>query len=96
MLYEVITCAVDCGLAINPDVIRAQMEGGIGFALTAALHSEITLDDGVVQQSNFRITSYNVCYTKLLRYGTGLLNGPTVSGSMYHTGRIGITTPYAV
>ncbi len=48
-----VVCAVDCGLAINPDVIRAQMEGGIGFALNAALHSEITLDDGVVQQSNF-------------------------------------------
>jgi isoquinoline 1-oxidoreductase beta subunit len=48
-----VVCAVDCGLAINPDVIRAQMEGGIGFALTAALHSEITLKDGVVQQSNF-------------------------------------------
>ncbi|MGQ0528414.1 MAG: molybdopterin cofactor-binding domain-containing protein, partial [Panacagrimonas sp.] len=33
-----VVCAVDCGLAINPDVIRAQMEGGIGFALSAALH----------------------------------------------------------
>ncbi|MGQ0701342.1 MAG: molybdopterin cofactor-binding domain-containing protein [Panacagrimonas sp.] len=48
-----VVCAVDCGLAINPDVIRAQMEGGIGFALTAALHSAITLDKGVVQQTNF-------------------------------------------
>ncbi len=48
-----VVCAVDCGLAINPDVIRAQMEGGIGYALAAALHSEITLKDGVVEQSNF-------------------------------------------
>ncbi len=48
-----VVCAVDCGLAINPDVIRAQMEGGIGFALTAALHSAITLEGGAPQQTNF-------------------------------------------
>lgn len=48
-----VVCAVDCGLAINPDVIRAQMEGGIGYGLTAALHSEITLKDGQVEQANF-------------------------------------------
>jgi len=48
-----VVCAVDCGLAINPDVIRAQMEGGIGFALSAAMHSAITLKDGMVEQSNF-------------------------------------------
>jgi len=46
-------CAVDCGLAINPDVIAAQMQGGIGFGLSAALHGAITLKDGVVQESNF-------------------------------------------
>jgi isoquinoline 1-oxidoreductase beta subunit len=44
---------VDCGLAINPDIIAAQMQGGIGFGLSAALHGAITLDGGVVQQSNF-------------------------------------------
>ncbi|MDN3556940.1 xanthine dehydrogenase family protein molybdopterin-binding subunit [Halomonas maura] len=48
-----VVCAVDCGMAVNPDVIRAQMEGGIGFALAATLHSEITLDGGQVVQSNF-------------------------------------------
>jgi len=48
-----IVCAVDCGLAVNPDVIKAQMEGGIGFGLAAALHGAITLKDGVVEQSNF-------------------------------------------
>lgn len=48
-----VVCAVDCGLAINPDVIRAQMEGGIGYGLAAALHGAITLKDGVVEQSNF-------------------------------------------
>jgi isoquinoline 1-oxidoreductase beta subunit len=46
-------CAVDCGVAVNPDVIRAQMEGGIGFGLSAALYGKITLKDGVVEQSNF-------------------------------------------
>lgn len=50
---ERVVCAVDCGVAVNPDVIRAQMEGGIGFGLSAALHSAITLKDGVVEQSNF-------------------------------------------
>ncbi|WAG81457.1 xanthine dehydrogenase family protein molybdopterin-binding subunit [Metapseudomonas furukawaii] len=48
-----VVCAVDCGVAINPDVIRAQMEGGIGFGLAAALHGAITLKEGVVEQSNF-------------------------------------------
>lgn len=50
---ERVVCAVDCGLAINPDQIKAQMEGGIGFGLGAILHNAITLEDGRVQQSNF-------------------------------------------
>ena len=48
-----VVCAVDCGMAVNPDQVRAQMEGGIGFALSAARHSAITLKDGRVEQSNF-------------------------------------------
>jgi isoquinoline 1-oxidoreductase subunit beta len=48
-----VVCAVDCGVAVTPDVVRAQMEGGIGFALTAALHGKITMKDGLVEQSNF-------------------------------------------
>jgi len=48
-----VVCAVDCGVAINPDVIRAQMEGGIGFGLAAALHGRITLTQGAVDQSNY-------------------------------------------
>ncbi len=48
-----VVIAVDCGVAINPDVIKAQMEGGMGFGLSAALLSELTLMDGQVQQSNF-------------------------------------------
>jgi len=47
-------CAVDCGVAVNPEVIKAQMEGGIGYALSAILFNEITFDDtGAVEQSNF-------------------------------------------
>jgi len=48
-----VICAIDCGLAVNPDGVRAQMEGGIIFGLTAALYGEITLKNGQVQQSNF-------------------------------------------
>ena len=48
-----VVCAVDCGRTINPDIVKAQMEGGIIFGLTAALKSEITFDKGRVQQRNF-------------------------------------------
>jgi isoquinoline 1-oxidoreductase beta subunit len=48
-----ITCAVDCGVAINPDTIEAQVQSAIVYGLTAALYGEITLRDGRVQQSNF-------------------------------------------
>ena len=46
-------CAVDCGVAVNPDVIRAQMEGGIGYGLGHALFAEVTLDEGRPVQANF-------------------------------------------
>ncbi|MEH6720212.1 MAG: xanthine dehydrogenase family protein molybdopterin-binding subunit [Aurantimonas endophytica] len=47
-------CAVDCGVAVNPNVIRAQMEGGIGYGLGAVLFDQITLGDGgKIMQSNF-------------------------------------------
>lgn len=47
-------CAVDCGIAVNPDVVKAQMEGGIGFGLGATLFDEITLTEGGgVDQSNW-------------------------------------------
>jgi len=48
-----VVCAVDCGVAVNPDVIKAQMEGGIGFGLGAVLYGAITLKAGKVEQSNF-------------------------------------------
>ena len=46
-------CAVDCGVAVNPDIIRAQMEGGIGFALGHILYAEQTLDGGEPVAGNF-------------------------------------------
>ena len=48
-----VTCAIDCGPVVNPAIVRAQMESGIIYGLSAALHGEITLKDGRVQQSNF-------------------------------------------
>ena len=53
-----VVCAVDCGTPINPDIITAQMEGGIGFGLGAVMHGAITLKDGRVEQDNFN--SYRV------------------------------------
>jgi isoquinoline 1-oxidoreductase beta subunit len=48
-----ITCAVDCGVAVNTNIVAMQMESGIGYGLSAALAGAITLKDGVVEQSNF-------------------------------------------
>jgi isoquinoline 1-oxidoreductase beta subunit len=48
-----VTSAVDTGIAVNPDTIVAQLQGGLIFGLTAALFGEITIEKGRVQQSNF-------------------------------------------
>jgi isoquinoline 1-oxidoreductase subunit beta len=48
-----VVCAVDCGIAVTPDVVKAQMQSGIGYGLSAALYGAITLTDGRVDQSNF-------------------------------------------
>lgn len=48
-----VVCVVDCGVVVNPDTVAAQMQGGINYGLTAALFSEITVDKGRAQQSNF-------------------------------------------
>lgn len=50
---EKVWCAVDCGIAVNPDNIASQMEGGIGYGLGAILRNEITLTEGEVDQGNF-------------------------------------------
>ena len=48
-----VVCAVDCGIPVNPDTIRAQIQSGIIFGITAALYGKITLKDGRVEQGNF-------------------------------------------
>ncbi|UVW30264.1 molybdopterin cofactor-binding domain-containing protein [Massilia sp. H6] len=48
-----VVCAIDCGIAVNPNIVAQQMESGVLFGLSAALYGEITLKDGRVQQSNF-------------------------------------------
>ena len=48
-----VVCALDCGVAVNPDNVRAQIEGGVGFGLGAVLRSQLTLDAGKVVEANF-------------------------------------------
>lgn len=48
-----VVCAMDCGQVVNPDGVRAQLEGGVTFGLSAALTNEITIANGRVQQGNF-------------------------------------------
>jgi isoquinoline 1-oxidoreductase beta subunit len=48
-----VVCAVDCGTVVNPDTVQAQIQSAINFGITAALHGEITLKDGRVEQANF-------------------------------------------
>jgi isoquinoline 1-oxidoreductase beta subunit len=70
-----VVCAIDCGIAVNPDQVRSQMEGGAIYALTAALYGEITIERGRVQQTNFhdypmlRINEAPVVETHILDSG---------------------------
>jgi isoquinoline 1-oxidoreductase beta subunit len=48
-----VVCAVDCGIVVNPDTVQAQIQSAIIFGITAALHGQITLKNGRVEQSNF-------------------------------------------
>ena len=48
-----VVCAIDCGVAVNPDIVRSQLEGSVAWGLGGMLYGAITLDDGVVEQSNF-------------------------------------------
>lgn len=50
---EKVVCAVDCGVPVNPDNIRAQVEGGLGYGLSAILREEVTLTEGEVDQWNY-------------------------------------------
>lgn len=91
-LHKVVS-AVDCGLAVNPDLVKAQIESGVVYALSSALFGEIELRDGVVQQSNFDdypVLRYFQCpdmETHILPSeaepgGVGELGVPAVSAAM--------------
>ncbi|MGE0581656.1 MAG: molybdopterin cofactor-binding domain-containing protein [Steroidobacteraceae bacterium] len=76
-----VVCAVDCGLAIDPHNIAAQMEGGVAFGLSAALWGEITLADGAVEQRNFH--QYRVLrLNEMPRVETHILPGGEAPGGI--------------
>lgn len=50
---ERVVCAVDCGIAVNPETVAAQVESAVAFGLSQALHSKLSLKDGRVEQSNY-------------------------------------------
>jgi len=58
-----VDAAVDCGFAVNPDSVKAMIEGGANFGLAAALSGEITIANGAVQQTNFDTTALYACPT---------------------------------
>lgn len=50
---EKVTAAIDCGIAVTPDVVRAQIEGGIGYGIGHVMRDQITLEGGTVYEQNF-------------------------------------------
>ena len=78
---ERVCCAVDAGFAVNPDGLAAQMESGIVYGLSAALHGEIGIEAGRVRQSNFhdypvlRINEMPVVDTVIVNSGEALGGG---------------------
>ena len=48
-----VTCVLDCGQAVNPDIVRSQIEGGVIYGLTATLYGGLNLEAGAIQESNF-------------------------------------------
>lgn len=85
-----VVCAVDCGQVVNPDTVVAQIQSGVNFGLSAALWSEITVDKGRVQQSNFndyrvmRINEAPVIEVHIVKSGDkpGGIGEPGTSASM--------------
>jgi isoquinoline 1-oxidoreductase beta subunit len=78
-----IVCAVDCGFAVNPDTVVAQMQSAIVFGLTAALHGEITLKNGRVEQGNFNT------YKMLLLADAPAIEVHIVNSGIEHLGGVG-------
>ena len=89
-----VVCAVDCGQIVNPDTIKAQIEGGIIFGISAALWGEITLKNGRVEQNNFndyRVLRINE--TPLIE--VHLVNSTEAPGGIGEPGTIGIAPAMA-
>jgi isoquinoline 1-oxidoreductase beta subunit len=78
-----VVCAIDCGFALDPNNVAAQMESGIIFGLTAALHGEITLKQGRVEQANF----YN--YDAVRMAETPKIEVHIVDSGIEHLGGVG-------
>lgn len=78
-----VTCAVDCGFAVNPDIVAAQMESGIVFGLTAGLYGEISVKRGRVEQANFP------AYPMLRMADTPRIDVHIVESGLEHLGGIG-------
>jgi isoquinoline 1-oxidoreductase beta subunit len=76
-----VTCAVDCGPVVNPAIVRAQMESGIIYGMSAALYGEITLANGAVEQANFpdydavRLADAPVMAVHIVDGGSSLVGG---------------------
>ena len=60
-----VTCVLDCGQAVNPDIVRSQMEGGVIYGLTAALYGGLSLEGGAIKESNFH--DYPCCAWMIAR-----------------------------
>jgi isoquinoline 1-oxidoreductase beta subunit len=83
-----VNVAVDCGIAVNPDTIVAQIEGGMVFGLTAALYGEITIDKGRVLQSNFH--DYRMLrIDQMPKIEVHLVKSAEAPGGIGETGTIG-------
>lgn len=90
---ERVVCAIDCGTVINPDMVRAQVEGGIAFALSAALGEEITIENGSVVQSNFHdyrllrydempVVEVHIIESDARPEGVGEMGGPPIAAAV--------------
>jgi isoquinoline 1-oxidoreductase beta subunit len=85
-----VVCAVDCGTVVNPDTVRAQIQSGIIFGISAALRGEITLKDGRVEQSNFH--DYQVVrMNEAPTIEVYIVNSTEVPGGMGEAGTSAIT-----
>jgi CO/xanthine dehydrogenase Mo-binding subunit len=89
-----VVCAVDCGQIVNPDTIKAQIEGGIIFGIGAALWGEVTLKNGRVEQNNFN--DYRVLrINETPSIETHLVNSTEAPGGIGEPGTIGIAPALA-